>query len=94
MKEKILAFYLCVGYRSFVGAKLRPNSQAGLVPQRRRPPRMQNIPTTAILDAGKVRLGAGCRQLIAQAVPAPIPNLPPAAIADAGKVRLGAGCRR
>jgi hypothetical protein len=55
---------------------------------------MQNIPTTAILDAGKVRLGAGCRQLIAQAVPAPIPNLPPAAIADAGKVRLGAGCRR
>ena len=55
---------------------------------------MQTIPTTSILDIGKVRLGAGCRRLATLAATAPIPNLMPAAIADAGKVRLGAGCRR
>lgn len=53
---------------------------------------MTPIFKTAVVDAGKVRLGAGCRQ--PAATPAtPVPATV-AAVADAGKVRLGAGCRR
>ncbi len=37
-----------------------------------------------ITDAGRIRLGAGCKRL----------PTPPAAIADSGKIRLGAGCKR
>jgi len=54
---------------------------------------MQAIPTLAIADAGKVRLGAGCRLPVAAAGNTAI-AVPASAIADAGKVRLGAGCRR
>jgi hypothetical protein len=55
---------------------------------------MQTIPTASILDAGKVRFGAGCRHLTAPAVSTRIANPQSPAIADAGKVRFGAGCRR
>jgi len=57
---------------------------------------MSTNQNAAIADSGKVRLGAGFRNLAtAPAVaPAPVVQVTPAAVADAGKVRLGAGFRR
>lgn len=50
---------------------------------------MTSIPNSAVVDPGKVRLGAGCRSGAVSSPAASITPVPPAAVADPGKVRLG-----